>query len=179
MPTSPRKIRRGPCRHCERPDQRLAGRELCQPCYRNKEVRARYALMTADEIAADDELTEEELDAMIAVQAANLPSWWDDDRPGNVEDRVYERVSNHVILKHGRRMAPSTWDWGSGGARAGSRRDRPKERKKRMRLLATGAARAALLAVHPEQEPVCEPIESPLPLPPVASTPPDPTSSGS
>jgi hypothetical protein len=69
------------CIHCPSPLSRPngAGRGLCWACYPNRAIRDRYARYARGAINESDEPTEEELNATIAEQLENLPSWWADD----------------------------------------------------------------------------------------------------
>lgn len=65
---------RPPCRHCGRnpvgKSPLCRRRELCASC-------ESAGIGRAVRKPRDDEPTEEELDALIAQQLANKPSWWD------------------------------------------------------------------------------------------------------
>lgn len=68
----------GTCRHCSYHTS-LLGRHLCWRCFRNRDIRKQYPKghrhrPTATE--PEHEPTEEELEATIAEQSANLPEWW-------------------------------------------------------------------------------------------------------
>lgn len=63
------------CLHCREPAGVNVRRGLCRRCYTTAAIRRKYP---RDESRAPGrEPTEEELDAMIAEQRANLPPWWD------------------------------------------------------------------------------------------------------
>src|SRR5262245_53355181 len=72
------------CRHCGHVYGNY-GRGLCYSCYRKPEVKVQYPPMPhrdrvrKDQHPNDYEPTEEELDAVIAEQLANLPPWWQTD----------------------------------------------------------------------------------------------------
>lgn len=65
------------CLHCG--DSPTHARGLCRICYLKADIRKRYPKHTKD----CRELTMEELDAMIAEQMANLPTWWHKERPND------------------------------------------------------------------------------------------------
>lgn len=58
------------CQHCGRETKSRQG-NLCRGCYYRPDLRRKYE-------GDGDEMTEAELDAMIAEQMKNLPSWWNE-----------------------------------------------------------------------------------------------------
>lgn len=68
------------CLHCGK-GKVCRPRGLCWPCFKDLAIRKQHAPIGQQGQAGvtgwDPELTEEELDVMIAEQMANLPDWWD------------------------------------------------------------------------------------------------------
>ena len=64
------------CLHCQRRKQVYGHRGLCRPCHEDEAVRALYP-SRLNTRRTEGDLTEEELNALIARQLANLPPWWD------------------------------------------------------------------------------------------------------
>ncbi len=77
------------CEHCKKRDYQQ-GRGLCWRCHRDPEIREQYERQYDN----GDELTEEQLDAMIAEQMKDLPSWWWEDwkMMGNLPDLPKEET---------------------------------------------------------------------------------------
>lgn len=68
------------CVHCSKHRVRRA-RRLCGKCYADPAIRAATPMSPNYTVSASPwgkrEPTESELEAVIAVQRANLPAWWD------------------------------------------------------------------------------------------------------
>ena len=64
------------CLHCGERKWIKGHRGLCRKCYDLPAVRALYP-SRLNTRRTDGDLTEEELNALIARQLANLPPWWD------------------------------------------------------------------------------------------------------
>jgi hypothetical protein len=102
---------RGDCKHCNKLDIYLQGRGLCQTCHKNPEIKSQYPCLTGrsnEETARDHEPeSEEELEALIAHQLANLPDWWDEVEKRQLrehhqasEPRIYTLVRARERLRH-------------------------------------------------------------------------------
>lgn len=65
----------GECLHCLR-TRRIRSRGLCSPCAQRPEVREQYPRLKASYRPRGYEPTEEELEAIITEQRANLPKWF-------------------------------------------------------------------------------------------------------
>lgn len=63
------------CAHCKE-YRWMNGRGLCQRCHKNPEIREAHEPIR--NCATGREPTDEELEAIIAEQMANLPDWWND-----------------------------------------------------------------------------------------------------
>lgn len=73
------------CRHCG-VRKIVRPRGLCWRCYYDPQVKKLYHSQskyapreTRGEIDPEDDMTQEEVDARVAEQMANLPDWWDHD----------------------------------------------------------------------------------------------------
>ncbi len=95
------------CQHCGRSDLTIQARQLCSKCYVEPGIREQYAkLKTKPPPPTQPELTEAELDAMIAEQMANLPDWWHEDtggvqgpaKPHNDRHQMRGKDRKHVRL---------------------------------------------------------------------------------
>lgn len=65
------------CKHCGINKAAQRKRGLCQRCYCNPLIRDVYPCGNACRGAFATEMTEEQVEALVAQQYANLPSWWD------------------------------------------------------------------------------------------------------
>lgn len=83
-----------PCRHCRR-TLIIKGRGLCGTCFSRAAVRVLYPPASNGRHDRDDEMTAEQLDALIAERMQCLPSWWASDT----------RKQAGQYTDHGRRVA--------------------------------------------------------------------------
>lgn len=66
------------CPHCKERKGRRGNRGLCEVCYDDRDVRAQYP-DARKQNGRECELTEAELEALIAEQMQCLPDWWERD----------------------------------------------------------------------------------------------------
>ncbi len=85
------------CVHCARPfAYRCRGRGLCVVCHTDKSVRRLYK--RSGEGGRRPELTQSQLDALVARQYACLPAWWNNESDREQRSAPPVRVPRVVRL---------------------------------------------------------------------------------
>lgn len=91
----------GSCRHCKDRSGSHRPRGLCTTCYRDINISLLYPNKPRG--GHEYEPTEEELEALISKQMADLPSWWDrasqqQDNEDAVEDSPRYRMVGTFLV---------------------------------------------------------------------------------
>lgn len=64
------------CKECKRQVNQLKARGICCVCYKDPVIKARYPKDKKCPGGLGNDISDEELDAMIRERSRNLPSWW-------------------------------------------------------------------------------------------------------